>query len=112
MMHSETLSLGLDEPARDAASVRLGQGAVLLTAFACEQAAELLVAVNNVCGHSPLRHMETPGGWRMSVAMTNCGDAGWVTDRTGYRYDPIDPVAGRHWPPMPIVFSDLASRAA
>ena len=31
--------------------------------------------------------MVTPGGHQMSVAMTNCGDAGWVTDRSGYRYD-------------------------
>src|SRR6202041_2119548 len=61
---------------------------------------------------SDLRHMVTPGGWPMSVAMTNCGDAGWVTDRSGYRYDPIDPETGRRWPPMPVVFSDLASRAA
>jgi DNA oxidative demethylase len=112
MMHSETLSLGLDEPARDAASVRLGPGAVLLTAFACEQAAQLLVAVNHICGHSPLRHMETPGGWRMSVAMTNCGDAGWVTDRSGYRYDRIDPDTGKTWPVMPPVFAALAATAA
>ena len=52
--------------------------------------------------------MVTPGGFTMSVAMTNCGDAGWVTDRSGYRYDPIDPETGRRWPPMPAVFSELA----
>jgi DNA oxidative demethylase len=112
MMHSETLSLGLDEPARDAASVRLGPGAVLLTAFAREQAPELLHAVAGILHTSPLRHMETPGGWRMSVAMTNCGDAGWVTDRAGYRYDSIDPDTGKPWPVMPLPFAELASSAA
>jgi alkylated DNA repair protein (DNA oxidative demethylase) len=48
----------------------------------------------------------------MSVAMTNCGEAGWVTDRTGYRYDPRDPESGRPWPAMPDLFADLAIRAA
>jgi alkylated DNA repair protein (DNA oxidative demethylase) len=93
-------------------SVRLGPGAILLTAFACEQATELLVATNDICGDSPLRHMETPGGWRMSVAMTNCGEAGWITDRSGYRYDSIDPDTGRTWPVMPPRFAALAAAAA
>jgi alkylated DNA repair protein (DNA oxidative demethylase) len=44
--------------------------------------------------------------------MTNCGCAGWVTDRTGYRYDANDPETGKPWPPMPAVFRDLAVRAA
>ena len=56
--------------------------------------------------------MVTPGGWTMSVAMTNCGQAGWVTDRTGYRYDAIDPMTGRPWPAMPRTFADLAAEAA
>ena len=58
---------------------------------------------------APFRHMVTPGGFRMSVAMTNCGSFGWVTDRTGYRYDAIDPESGRHWPPMPDGFLRLAT---
>jgi alkylated DNA repair protein (DNA oxidative demethylase) len=56
--------------------------------------------------------MMTPSGWPMSVAMTNCGDAGWVTDRTGYRYDPIDPETGQRWPAMPDIFAGLAIGAA
>jgi DNA oxidative demethylase len=112
MMRFETLSLGLDEPARDAANVRLGAGAVLLTAFAVEQGAQLLSAIEDVCRHSALRHMHTPGGFRMSVAMTNCGEAGWVTDRTGYRYDSLDPDTRQNWPAMPPVFAALAARAA
>jgi DNA oxidative demethylase len=56
--------------------------------------------------------MITPGGFRMSVAMTNCGALGWVTDRTGYRYDPMDPESGLPWPPMPESFLTLATNAA
>ena len=48
----------------------------------------------------------------MSVAMTNCGRVGWVSDRRGYRYDPIDPDSGKAWPLMPESFLDLAARAA
>jgi alkylated DNA repair protein (DNA oxidative demethylase) len=64
------------------------------------------------CAVSPFRHMTTAGGWRMSVAMTNCGAGGWVTDRTGYRDDSIVPETGYPWPAMPHVFTALASRAA
>lgn len=111
-MRFETLALGLDEPVRDAASVRLGAGAVLLSAFVQQQGPQLLEAIQQVCRHAPLRHMETPGGFRMSVAMTNCGQVGWVTDRTGYRYDDIDPDTQRAWPAMPPLFAALAARAA
>src|SRR3546814_17638904 len=56
--------------------------------------------------------MITPGGFRMSVAMTNCGTAGWVSDRRGYHYDPVDPESGAPWPAMPAAFADLAARPA
>jgi alkylated DNA repair protein (DNA oxidative demethylase) len=90
----------------------LGPGAVVLRRFANPDEAALLDAVRQVIGQAPLRHMVTPGGFRMSVAMTNCGDLGWVTDHTGYRYDPIDPESGKRWPRMPEVFVRLASDAA
>jgi len=48
----------------------------------------------------------------MSVAITNCGSAGWVSDRKGYRYDRCDPDSGRPWPPLPSCLMDLALRAA
>jgi DNA oxidative demethylase len=95
-----------------ARNVALDDGAMLLGGFARSIDVALLDALANIARHAPFRHMVTPGGWPMSVAMTNCGDAGWLTDRSGYRYDPIDPETGRRWPPMPVVFSDLASRAA
>ena len=90
----------------------LDEGAVLLGGFARPVDRELLDALEAVVRDAPFRHMETPGGWRMSVAMTNCGTAGWVTDRSGYRYDPIDPESGRRWPAMPEIFAHLAIRAA
>lgn len=90
----------------------LDEGAVLLGGFARPVDRELLDALEAVVRDAPFRHMETPGGWRMSVAMTNCGTAGWVTDRSGYRYDPIDPESGRRWPAMPEIFAHLAMRAA
>lgn len=90
----------------------LGPGAVVLRRFARPDEAALLAAVQEVTARAPLRHMVTPGGFTMSVAMTNCGDFGWVTDRTGYRYDPIDPESGKPWPRMPDVFVRLAINAA
>jgi alkylated DNA repair protein (DNA oxidative demethylase) len=91
---------------------RLADGAVLLRGFALPQAEALVEAVREIGAAAPFRHMVTPGGFRMSVAMTNCGDVGWVTDRSGYRYSGEDPTSGRHWPAMPSVFRSLAARAA
>ena len=75
-------------------------------ALDCDRA--LLAGIETVTTRSPFRRMTTPGGFQMSVAMTNCGRVGWVTDRTGYRYDPRDPLSGRSWPAMPDAFRDLA----
>jgi alkylated DNA repair protein (DNA oxidative demethylase) len=91
---------------------RLSEAAVLLRGFAREKAGELLVAVDAITADAPFRNMITPGGFRMSVGMTNCGRAGWVTDRKGYRYEPLDPVTGNPWPPMPKMFQRLAESAA
>ena len=102
-----------DSGSLQAATVeQLEPGAFVLRAFAVEQAAALLKAVELVARSAPLRHMTTPRGWRMSVAMTNCGDAGWLSDRSGYRYDAIDPETNRPWPTMPGIFLSLATRAA
>jgi len=90
----------------------LEPGAVVLRRFATPRETELLAAIQQVIDRAPLRHMVTPGGFCMSVAMTNCGELGWVTDRTGYRYDPIDPDSERPWPRMPAAFTRLAADAA
>jgi alkylated DNA repair protein (DNA oxidative demethylase) len=93
-------------------NLRLEPGAVVLRAFAVEEAPALLVAIEAVAQAAPWRHMSTARGWRMSVAMTNCGEAGWLSDRSGYRYDAIDPQTKHGWPALPGVFADLAVRAA
>jgi DNA oxidative demethylase len=90
----------------------LGDGATLLRDFVGREAPAVMAAVRQVVAAAPLRHMVTPGGYRMSVAMTNCGRAGWVTDPGGYRYDAIDPLTGDPWPTMPLVLERLAVRAA
>lgn len=91
--------------------VPLAEGAVLLRGFALADAPALVKAVTGIAADAPFRNLVTPGGHRMSVAMTNCGEAGWVSDRTGYRYDPRDPETGNPWPRMPEVFLNLARRA-
>lgn len=90
----------------------MAEGAVLLRGAALPFEDDLLAALDEIITASPFRHMVTPGGHTMSVAMTNCGAAGWVTDRNGYRYDAIDPETGAAWPPMPACFLDLANAAA
>jgi alkylated DNA repair protein (DNA oxidative demethylase) len=90
----------------------MAEGAVLLRGFARSFESELIADLREIIAQAPFRHMVTPGGHQMSVAMTNCGSAGWVTDRSGYRYDANDPEAGRPWPAMPPSFRALAAQAA
>ncbi|HJT51978.1 MAG TPA: DNA oxidative demethylase AlkB [Nitrosospira sp.] len=87
-------------------------GAMVLRRFACANEAVIFEALRDITAKAPFRHMITPGGFRMSVALTNCGSYGWVTDRTGYRYDAIDPDSGKPWPRMPGIFLKLAQDAA
>jgi DNA oxidative demethylase len=90
----------------------LAEGAVLMRGLALPHTKELIAALKVVTRQAPFRHMITHGGFTMSVAMTNCGSAGWITDRTGYRYDPVDPETGEKWPTMPSSFLELARKAA
>jgi DNA oxidative demethylase len=99
---------GDTQPARE----EIAEGAVLLRGFVRPLEDELIAALREVVEQAPFRHMVTPGGHQMSVAMTNCGSLGWVTDRTGYRYDRVDPNSGKPWPDMPPSFRELARRAA
>jgi len=95
-------------PSREA----MAEGAVLLRGFARSFEAELLPALRAIVRQAPFRHLITPGGHRMSVAMTNCGSVGWVSDDTGYRYDAIDPESRQSWPAMPTLLRRLAADAA
>jgi alkylated DNA repair protein (DNA oxidative demethylase) len=90
----------------------LCEGGVLLRGFALAEQAQLFAQVTKMAKLSPFRHMITPGGFRMSIAITNCGRVGWISDRKGYRYAEIDPETGSPWPAMPALFYGLAERAA
>ncbi len=103
---NEQLSFGLT------ADTVLEPGATVLSGFARAHEIELLAGIDAVSAAAPFRHMLTPGGFRMSVAMTNCGSLGWVTDRAGYRYASTDPDSGAPWPALPDVFRTLAHAAA
>jgi alkylated DNA repair protein (DNA oxidative demethylase) len=106
------VTLPLFDTAAEARIEALAPGAAVLRAFARDEAVDLLAGLQTVLAQAPWRHMVTPGGYRMSAAMTNCGTLGWVAEPTGYRYDPIDPDSGRPWPPMPASFLRLAAAAA
>jgi alkylated DNA repair protein (DNA oxidative demethylase) len=108
------MTLGLFDDVKGAESGReeLAADAFVLRGFTLSGQDVILQGLQRVVAVAPFRHMVTPGGFRMSVGMTNCGSLGWVTDRTGYRYDAIDPESGRQWPQMPNGFLELARSAA
>ena len=114
MPNNPATSFNLFDDAADAEAGRviLAQDAMLLRGVALPVVPSLLQALDVIIAVAPFRHMVTPGGFRMSVAMTNCGAAGWVTDLNGYRYDAIDPLSGECWPGMPACFAELAAEAA
>lgn len=90
----------------------LAPQAFVLRGFALPIIDELLAAIQTITQAAPFRHMVTPGGFTMSVALTNCGEFGWTTDRRGYRYTRVDPLSNLPWPAMPDVFLLLAQNAA
>lgn len=96
----------------EGALMPIAPGAVLLHGFARDGDAALLQAIESVLSQAPLRHWQTPGGYTMSVAMSNCGPLGWVSSASGYRYAALDPLSNQPWPAMPAGLLDLARRAA
>lgn len=90
----------------------LAPGAVVLRRFALPHVEALMRGIAQVVGQSPLRHMVTPGGYTMSVAMTNCGRLGWTTNQHGYLYAPVDPQTAQPWPEMPAAFTALCHKAS
>lgn len=101
-------AIELPAPSRDV----MADGGMLLRGSALPFEADILDSLQAIIDQAPFRRMTTPGGYVMSVAMTNCGAAGWITDHTGYRYDRSDPESGQPWPAMPDCFLELAIAAA
>jgi alkylated DNA repair protein (DNA oxidative demethylase) len=108
MRSNENLDLPDTRPSRE----QIASGAYVLRGFVIDNVTQLLIEIERIETAAPFRHLETPGGFRMSVAMTNCGTVGWVSDLRGYRYTTTDPLSGRPWPPMPSEFMGLAQSAA
>ena len=90
----------------------LGPGAIVFRGLVRGREAELIAAIERIATRAPFRHLVTPGGYSMSVAMTNCGELGWISDRSGYRYGPNDPQTQQPWPLLPQSFLALAHDAA
>lgn len=109
-----TPDLFSNDPGTDRRAPReaIGAQACVLPGFARAAAPALWRDIAAIAGAAPFRHMHTPGGQRMSVATTSCGDRGWITDRHGYRYVPDDPESGQPWPAMPLAWQCLARDAA
>jgi len=106
MDKAEALHIGANDV------VRLAGGAVLLRGGALGAESGLIASLGRVQHRAPFRHMRTPGGGAMSVAITNCGLRGWISDRNGYRYERSDPITGQAWPKMPNAFRELAIELA
>lgn len=110
-MHATTVSMFDEEPPAGTREM-IAPGAWVLRGFALDYVDELLAEIKAIASQSPFRHLVTPGGKTMSVAMTNCGAVGWFSNRRGYRYTELDPETGKPWPAMPEVFVRLARDAA
>ncbi|UST72154.1 DNA oxidative demethylase AlkB [Pseudomonas siliginis] len=112
-MQPTTFDLFADnEPVQQPRAEQIGEQSWVLRGFALPQVEQLLTELDAILAAAPLRHMVTPGGFSMSVGTSSCGQLGWITDRSGYRYSSVDPLSGLPWPSMPAVFADLAHEAA
>ncbi|MNM75538.1 Alpha-ketoglutarate-dependent dioxygenase AlkB [compost metagenome] len=109
MMQTE---LDLFNPASPAEPQWIGKQAVVLPGFALAWVDVLLPELRQIIARAPFRHMLTPGGLNMAVGLTNCGALGWISDRRGYRYSPVDPLSQQPWPALPPAFIELAALAA
>ena len=111
-MQAQAMLLDLMEPEGATGRMVLGSHSVIMSGFARDQAQTLFEEMNTIAAVSPFRKMVTRSGGQMSIACTNCGDVGWVSDRSGYRYDRIDPTTGQSWPKMPPLFAEISGKAA
>jgi alkylated DNA repair protein (DNA oxidative demethylase) len=108
----QTIDLFAEDPEIHPRRIELAEDAVILRGIATVIAVDLMNALGIILTHSPLRKMQTPNGYTMSVRTTSCGILGWISDARGYRYERIDPYSRQPWPPMPQTFLELATTAA
>jgi len=112
-MQPNTFDLFADhEPEQRPRAEQIGEQSWVLHGFALPLIEQILPALDAILAAAPLRHMVTPGGFSMSVGTSSCGEWGWITDRSGYRYSGVDPLNGLPWPQMPNSFAALAHSAA
>ncbi len=112
-MQPTTFDLFADnEPVQQPRAEQIGEQSWVLRGFALLQVEQLLTELEAILAAAPLRHMVTPGGFSMSVGTSSCGQLGWITDRSGYRYSSVDPLSGLAWPSMPALYAGLAYEAA
>jgi len=104
-----TLSLFPDEPLP---AEIIDDGAVLLRGFAAAEEQRWVAEVTALQTRAAFRTMQVPGGKFMSVAITNAGGWGWISDLQGYRYSAVDPQTGKPWPAIPAFLCEQAARAA
>src|SRR4051812_34961302 len=107
-----TFDLFADEAPQPPAVEQIGPQSYVFRGFALPFIERVLLALESVLSQAPFRHMVTPGGHTMSVALSSCGSFGWTTDRSGYQYTPTNPQTGEAWPALPEVFRELAVAAA
>lgn len=107
-----TFDLFADEAPQPPAVEQIGPQSYVFRGFALPFIERVLPALESVLSQAPFRHMVTPGGHTMSVALSSCGSFGWTTDRSGYQYTPTNPQTGEPWPALPEVFRELAIAAA
>jgi DNA oxidative demethylase len=109
---SVNLDLFSDQQGHDVYLETICHGASVIRHFACDNAEQLIASIADIALQAPFRNMKTANGASMSVAMTNCGQYGWLSDQTGYQYSTRDPSTGKGWPSMPVLFTQLAITAA
>src|SRR5471032_1932576 len=91
---------------------QIGEQSYVLRGYALPWIDRLLPELRRILAQSPFRQMVTPGGFTMSAALSSCGELGWTTDSSGYRYSPLDPRSQQPWPAMPDTLRQLAAQAA
>ena len=84
--------------------MRLPDGTELYpAALTPENQTALVDEVSVVLADAPFYRPTMPrSGKPFAIEMSNAGELGWVSDKTGYRYQTTHPVTGCRWPAIPV----------